>query len=169
MFPRDSVSITYRARDNGHVEGVARAHRKFENLFITSVNGWSLFERKKEEEEEELLIFRRTNLLYRNLISKLIIIDFTERKRKILNFNFEFRVNKFATISRSKTVAKDLVPLPPFKLLTEHCRFPKFRPGAITQVRQVPLPRTRISACPLAKQSSILHPWIADTEHLWII
>lgn len=168
MFPRDSVSITYRARDNGHVEGVARAHRKFENLFITSVNGWSLFERKKEEEEEELLIFRRTNLLYRNLISKLIIIDFTERKRKTLNFNFEFRVSKFATISRSKTVAKDLVPLPPFKLLTEHCRFPKFRPGAITQVRQVPLPRTRISACP-TKQSSILHPWIADTEHLWII
>lgn len=167
MFPRDSVSITYRARDNGHVEGVARAHRKFENLFITSVNGWSLFERKKEKEEKELLIFRRTNFEYRNLIS--IIIDFTERKRKTLNFNFEFRVSKFATISRSKTVAKDLVPLPPFKLLTEHCRFPKFRPGAITQVRQVPLPRTRISACPLTKQSSILHPWIADIEHLWII
>lgn len=84
MFPRDSVSITYRARDNGHVEGVARAHRKFENLFITSVNGWSLFERKKEEEEEELLIFRRTNFEIDNY--------WFYRKEKE-NFEFQFRIS----------------------------------------------------------------------------
>lgn len=84
MFPRDSVSITYRARDNGHVEGVARAHRKFENLFITSVNGWSLFERKKEKEEKELLIFRRTNFEIDNY--------WFYRKEKE-NFEFQFRIS----------------------------------------------------------------------------
>lgn len=87
----------------------------------------------------------------------MIIIDFIEKGKGKFEFQHfqHFSIASWVRFLLRKQLPKtSLLFPPPFKLLTAVV----FQSFGRHYPRQVPLPRTRIPACPLTKQSSILHP-----------